>query len=327
MGGADVVRRPGDRRRLDRRRRRPGQRRPRRHRGVPQRLELGRPGGQGRRQLFDQRNDGRRRAPDLGRRCDRQPGRDVPRRRSRRGHRVGRHRWLHAEPGLRSGHHRRRGLGRGARRRERRHPQRQHRPGHRAGRGGGASLLRLDRLGGQPARRRLVRKLHHLRQLERRLAGHRIQRADRGRHRRPQLRRHRRRHPLVSARRQRGELRRPGRHGLEPSRRLQQAQPLGSSGERPNRQWHLGRWHQRGQPDRRRARGAAAGSCAIAGGVAGRDARDPHGRCAAPDADARRRREQRSRGRRNGVRGVVEPDPGERQRSMGRVPHRRRSCR
>ena len=137
---------------------------------------------------------------DLGRGRGRQPELYVAGRCAGRRHRERRHRELRARAVDRPGRHRRHRLGDLAGRRRRRHRQHQLRPGHRHWRRGGSTLLRLRRLGGQPAGRRVERQLLDLRELERRLSRDRLQRAHGGRRQRPQHRRHRRRHPLVSDR-------------------------------------------------------------------------------------------------------------------------------
>ena len=74
-------------------------------------------------------------------------------------------------------------LGRQRSRWRRRHRQRQHRPGHGHRFRGGQALLRRHGQRGRPAGRGRGRQLHDIRELGHRVAGHRLQRDDRRRHR------------------------------------------------------------------------------------------------------------------------------------------------
>ena len=198
-------------------------------------------------------------------------------------------------------------------RRRRRHRQHQLRPGHRDWSSGGSTLLRLRRLGGQPAGRRVERQLLDLRKLERRVSRDRLQRAHGGRHQRPQYRRQRRRRPVVRI--ERSELRRPRRHGLESARRLQQAEPVRPGGQRANGERHDRRRDEHREPDRGRHRRPAHCAVTDPGDLARGDPRGPDGRGGSAHATARRRPEPRSRGRRHRIGPMVEPGPRQRRRT------------
>ena len=163
-------------------------------------VEHRRPRRPGRGALQHERNDRDAHPSDVGRGRDRQQELHVAGRCAGRRHRQRRHREFRARAVDRPRRHRRHRLGDLAERRRRRHRQHELRPGHRHWRRRGSTLLRLRRLGGQPAGRRVERQLLDLRELERRLTRDRLQRAHRGRGQRPQHRQHRRRRPLVFGR-------------------------------------------------------------------------------------------------------------------------------